>query len=86
MILIDELAGLIEDDEYTQKTRGYGAETIVAPEAIFGIKWDLKADIWSVGASVPSVFISELMLQFRSLSCSPIKLLWILHLEERNQF
>src|SRR5437773_1117895 len=42
----------MEEDEYTQKARGHGAETIVAPEVIVGLKWDLKADIWSVGASV----------------------------------
>jgi hypothetical protein len=41
-----------EDDEHTQTARGYGAETIVAPEVVFGLKWDSRADIWSVGASV----------------------------------
>ena len=48
----DPIAGFVEDDENTQKIRGYGDETVAAPAVLFGLPWDSKADIWSVGASV----------------------------------
>jgi len=52
--LADPAAGFVQDDEDTQKIRGYTAETVAAPEVLFGLPWDSKADIWSVGASVSS--------------------------------
>jgi serine/threonine protein kinase len=78
-------AGFTEDDEHTQKTRGYGAETIVAPEVIFGLGWDSKADVWSVGASV-TINSIRVNVHHRSLSCSPIKHLSSRRLAERNRF
>jgi hypothetical protein len=53
----------------TQKARGYGDETIVAPEVVFGLGWDFKADVWSAGASVrtPSIRVDR---GFRSSSYS----------------
>ena len=51
------MAAFVGDNRSTQKTRGYGAETIVAPEVIFELKWDSKADIWSVGATVRADYL-----------------------------
>ena len=56
----------------TQKARGYGDETIVAPEVVFGLGWDFKADVWSAGASVRTPGSIRVDRGFRSSSYSSI--------------
>ena len=67
--VIDEIKVKISDfgaatfAEEKSESKAYGAISIAAPEILVGLRWNSRADIWSIGASV-STPSSPLMVRF----------------------